>query len=93
MEDPTQMGEYYYKESQIPRVGSGGGIDQHNLGQERDQWWDLANRDMNLQFSQRIQNLLFSSVTNSFSRQTLLQRVAFINNGYQIHELKYDFPN
>lgn len=39
---PTQMGEYYYKESQIHRVGSGGGTDRHNLGQERDQWWDLV---------------------------------------------------
>jgi len=90
---PTQMVECYYKESHIHRVGSGGTIDQHNLGQGRDQWWDLVNRDMNLWLSQKIQNFLLSSVTNSFSRQTLLQRVAFINNEYQIHELKYDFPN
>jgi len=64
--NPTQMGEYYYKESQIHRVGSEEGIDQHNLGQERDQCWDLVNRDTNLWFSQRIQNLLLGSVTNSF---------------------------
>jgi hypothetical protein len=90
---PKQMEEYYYKESQMHRVGSVGGIDQHNMGQKRDQWWDLVNREINLWFSQRIQNFLLSSVTNSFSRQTLLQRVAFINNEYQIHEMKYDFPN
>lgn len=51
---PTQMEEYYYKESQIHRVGSEGGKDQHNLGQERDQLCDLMNRDMNLWFSQKI---------------------------------------
>jgi len=87
----TQMGEYYYKESQIHRVGGGEGIDQHNLSQERDKWCDLVNRDTYLWFSQRIQNFLLGSVTNSFSRHTLLQRVVFINNVYQIHELQYDF--
>jgi hypothetical protein len=74
-------------------VGSGGGIGQHKLGQDRDQLWDLVNKEMNLWFSQKIQNFLLSSVTNSFSRQILLQRVAFISNEHQIHELKYDFPN
>ena len=47
---PTQKEEYHYKESQIHRVWREGGIDQHNLGQERDQWWDLVKRDMNLWF-------------------------------------------